>query len=343
MTHACYFDGLYARRHAVRLSAGDGVLRLQGAIERSYALADIALAEPFANAPAVLYFPDGARCEVEDAQGRAWLAGTLAYRKPWVVRWQERTAAALASLALLAALLGAAAVWGIPAAAERIAAGIPPETDRSLGIAMLAALEKEGTLKPSRFSPDELAKLQGLKEYVLPRQPELRLLVRDAPDIGENAFALPDGSIVLTDQIVLAALHQGRGFSDHSVAALAGILGHEAAHVRLRHTAHRLTRASLSAAASAWLFGDFSAVAAGAPALMLGLQYSREMEAAADDYAIKVMRARGLSTVPLAELFEALDDDKQQTRWLDIADNYLSTHLGLSERSERLRKADAKP
>ena len=342
MTDACYFDGLFARRHAVRLSAAEGVLRLQGAVERSYALADIALAEPFANAPAVLYFPDGARCEVSDAEGRAWLVDTLDYRKPWVVRWQERTAAAVASLALLAALLGAAAVCGIPAAAERIAADIPPEADLSLGAAMLRALEKDGTLKPSRFGAEDLAKLQALKEFVLPRQPDLRVLLRDAPDIEENAFALPDGTIVLTDQMVIAALNQSGGFNDHSAAALGGILAHEAAHIRRRHSVHHLTRASLTAAASAWLFGDFSAVAAGAPALLLELQYSREMETEADDYAIRVMRERKLSTVPLAELFETLDDDKQQTRWLDIADNYLSTHPGLAERSKRLREA-AKP
>lgn len=343
MTNAIYFDGRSAWPHPVGIHALDGNIVLGGAVARRYRLDQTRMAEPFENAPTVLYFPDGARCEVSEPDARAQLAEALGYRASRVVRLQGHVAGVLASLVLLVLLIGAVTFWGIPAAAERIAAALPQEVDRTLGASGLAALEKQGLLDESRFSDERLAHLQALMRDMVPADGSIRprLLVRDAPDIGPNALALPDGTIIITDQMVKLVIEEFGDDVESADAALAGILAHELGHVRLRHSTRAVTRASLTAGLSAALFGDFSAVAAGAPALLLNMEYSRENETQADSYAIERLRERGISTIPLAYLFEVLAENEEDAlpEWLREVGSYVSSHPDGIARSERLREA----
>jgi predicted Zn-dependent protease len=345
MIAANYFDGRSARLYPVQLLARDGSIAVSGGdIAKVYPVAGVALAEPFAQAPSVLYFNDGARCEVT-GEARAALAAALGYRPSRVVRWQERWRAALAALVLLVALIAVTGIWGVPAAAERIAAGLPASVEKSLGEHTLAALESRELLLPSRLSDERVGEVQQVLRKVVPAQPRLpvRLLVRHAPELGANALALPDGTIVVTDFMVRAILGQQDGFGAIETAQLAGVLAHEIGHIEGRHSARALVRSSLTAALSAALFGDFSAVAAGVPAVLMNMRHSREMEMEADSYAIATLNERGMPLAPLADLFEVLgkhnkgDDDDEG--WADAFGRYVSSHPASAERSARLRKA----
>jgi hypothetical protein len=339
MTSAHYFDGRSARLHQVHIHAQDGAIMLGGDVNRSYPLEQARLAEPFEHAPAVLYFADGARCEVSDPAAGAELSAALGYRKTFVQRLQARRAETLTCLLLMMILIAVIAFWGVPAAAERIAAALPPEVDQTLGASSLATLEKRGLLEPTGFSEDRLARLQAIMRKVAPQDEglRLRLLVRRSPGIGRNALALPDGTILITDQMAWFVIKEFKDDDEAADAALAGILAHEIGHVRLRHSARALTRASLTAALSATLFGDFSAVAAGAPALLLNLEYSRDMETEADDYALARMRERGIDTNPLAHIFDVLEAESGDAgpSWAREAGNYVSTHPDGAARSAR--------
>ena len=344
MSAAHYFDGHSARLHPVELSADGGSIHLRGAVARSYPASSTRLAEPFEHAPAVLYFADGSQAEVHDPGMRAVLAGALGYRKPRVVRWQEHTAAALAALVLLVLLIAGAWHWGIPAAAERLSREVPPSADRALGQHALSLLERQGLLQPSRLSEDRIAALAGILQRVQPAAPRipLRLQVRSAPQLGPNALAFPDGTIVLTDEMVRQVMGKDNDFDARAAAALAGVLAHEVGHVEMRHSVRTITRSSLTAALSATLFGDFSAVAAGLPAVLTNMEYSREMELAADDYAARALHANGIPTAPLADLFLHFDkQDNRLPRFLRQAMSYASSHPGGDARSRRLRSADS--
>jgi predicted Zn-dependent protease len=82
-------------------------------------------------------------------------------------------------------------------------------------------------------------------------------------------------------------------------------------------------------------------VAAGAPAVLMNMRNSREMETEADSYAIVTLNQRGLPLAPLADLFEALgqlgskDDDNNDPTF----DRYISSHPAPVARSARLRAA----
>jgi Zn-dependent protease with chaperone function len=338
MIAANYFDGRNASLHPVQLDVNAGMLLVSApAFERSYPLGAVALSEPFAAAPAVLRFPDGASCEVS-GDGRRQVLDALGYRKSAVVRWQERWPAALLALAVLLALLVLAYFRGLPAAAERIAASV----DVRLGKAALASMERHGLLAPSRLSDQRIAEVEALLPRVLPAHPRLpiRLLVRNSPGLGANALALPDGTIVVTDRMVRLVQTKDNQLDDAGKEQLAAVLAHEVGHIEHRHAARAMAGSSLMAALSAALFGDFSAVAAGVPAILTQMQYSRAMELDADDYAVALLRRQGVSPDAFVAVLEALEsaqpDEASTPRWLKTTMSYMSTHPDTDERIQRL-------
>ena len=155
--------------------------------------------------PAVLYLPDGARCEVADPAARAALADALAYRPSMVMRWQRHWYAALAALVLLLAV-GAGACGGTCCRRrrKRLPPTFPRRSTQSIGASALNGLETK-LLKPSPWATNDrrIGRPCWRDRAGAPRHP-LRLLVRDAPLLGPNALALPDGTIVITDQMVRA-------------------------------------------------------------------------------------------------------------------------------------------
>jgi Zn-dependent protease with chaperone function len=345
MIPANYFDGQSARLIPVQLAASEGAVSLTGdAVARAYRYAEVKLAEPFSHAPAMLYFADGGHCEVSDGDGAAALAAAIGYRRSFVARWQQHWYAALASLLLLLGCGAAFMIWGVPALAERIAAAIPPSLDARIGASAQVALEQK-VLTPSRLSEQRIAEIEQVMRDITPadqRQP-LRLLVRGSARLGPNALALPNGTIVITDAMVLHILDKSQDLTDVHRAQLAGVLAHEIGHVQARHSVRVMARSSLTAAASATLFGDFSAVAAGIPAVLMNMHYSREMETEADLFAMRLLAQHGMPTEPLADLFESLDDvhhadpKAKMPRWMAEHLSYVSSHPDSGVRSARMR------
>lgn len=345
MIAAHFFDGHDARLQPVDLDVRAGHLHVDApGVARSYPLADVVLAEPFGQAPLMLRLGD-ATCEVPFGPGRQALLAALGYRRSAVERCQARWPAALLALVLLLALLGAGFVWGVPAAAEFIAARLPASVDTKLGRAALAGLEAQNMLAPSSLSDERIAQVTALLPRALPAHPRVpvRLLVRASDALGANALALPDGTIVVTDQMVRLALNDRNALDADGAAGLLGVIGHEVGHIERRHATRAMTGSSLTAAVSATLFGDFSAVAAGLPAVLTQMQYSRAMELEADDYAVDVLRRNGAAPDALADMLAALEQAhpaaNKLPRWLKRSMGYLSTHPATDERIARLRAA----
>jgi predicted Zn-dependent protease len=107
-----------------------------------------------------------------------------------------------------------------------------------------------------------------------------------------------------------------------------------------------LVQTTLIGAVASALWGDISTVLAAAPALLGQSAYSREFEREADDDAVALLRANGMSPLVMVELFERLQkersgdsepDEKTASAFdLGIA---LASHPADTERIQRFRDA----
>ena len=129
---------------------------------------------------------------------------------------------------------------------------------------------------------------------------------------------------------------------------LIGVLGHELGHVRRRHGMRMMVQAALIGTAASIAWGDFSSVLATAPALLGQSAYSRDFEREADDDAITLLRANGLSPALMAELFERLragrpaGDEEQAGRGAFDLGIALASHPADAERMQHFRDAAAR-
>jgi Zn-dependent protease with chaperone function len=249
------------------------------------------------HAPRILYLPDGGRVHVSDPRLDKMLAAN-GYREPRVVRWQRNWLLSLLALVSVLALLLSGYQWGLPWVADKAALHMPAALEKKIGEGELDLLD-ESFLAPSELDPVVQARLQRLFSQL--RQPRsektpYRLEFRRS-HIGPNAFALPSGVIVMTDELVKLA--------DNDQAVLA-VLGHELGHVQRRHSLRRLMQAlGVGVLVNVWV-GDASSVVTAIPTVLLDRKYSRDFEREADQYAIDMMQANGVPLEPMAALFEKM-------------------------------------
>jgi predicted Zn-dependent protease len=282
--------------------------------------------------------PDGGQFQCPDHPALDRLPQEVRSEGP--VAWLERRwPVAAACVVLVASLAGAGYFYGLPAAAERVAAEIPIETERALGEEALTWLDTQSWFDPTELDEETQARLlEGFERLAsgLPLEPHYRLAFRDAEFFGPNALALPGGTIVVTDQLVHLAQ------SDEEVLA---VLAHEMGHVEMRHAMRHVLHDSATAVVVATLTADAASLGtavAGLPALLAQLEYSREFETEADDYAFRLLRRKGISPEAFAAIMERLqgergggDDDNELA--------FLSTHPVTAERIARARAAASEP
>lgn len=298
---ALYFDGRSSRARAVRLSLVDGELLLRGeGVERREALTVLRLSEPLGGSPRLISFPDGAHCEVSDDAVFRGLLAQSGHRDAAVVRWQFSRTAVLASLIALAACLVLVHEWLLPKLARQVAEGVPEALSLRLSDDTLAVLDV------NVFTPSSLpaARQQALTARVLalaqPDAPAVRpqLVFRRGGRMGANALALPSGLIVVTDELVALARNDDE---------ILGVLAHEIGHVSQRHGLRLAVESSAIGLFAAWYLGDVSTLLAGGPAALSQAHYSRRFEREADEFAVRLMSANGVSPAALANMLERME------------------------------------
>ena len=353
MIDAIYYDGINSRRHPVTVVIQKRVVAMRGeGLRRNVRLSKMDISERLQHAPRILRFPDGGFIEAGDHRRLDRMLRENRFRDPRVVRWQNNWPLSLLALVCLLVSLLSIYQWGLPAAADAIAARMPPSFGKNIGDKGFAAME-EHLLAPSRLPLPTQQRLRARFGAMLqprgektPYQLEFR-----SGKMGANAFALPNGVIVITDQMV-----NGAGNDE----ALLGVLSHELGHVQRRHSARKLLQsAGVGIFLNLWA-GDVSTALAAVPAILVNLKHSRDFEREADKYAIDMMLANGLPLEPMAVLFESMsrkseeaaDKDDEQggddegtaapappERRREAPPDYLSSHPSDAERIAALRSA----
>jgi len=304
------FDGTHAIERPVTLRLVGGDLHVSGdGIDRVVAAADLRWPEPTRHGARVLHFVQGG--SVQCADSAAWDAWCTANgRAPGLVaRMQGSWRWVLSSVAVLVVLALALQRWGIPALAEAVVAATPASVELAIGASALDAIDRL-VMEPSRLPLPEQARLRAAFRRITEAQPAGTVppwqLVFRHSRIGPNAFALPGGTLVMTDELVAL-------FKEDDPVIL-GVLAHELGHVRQRHGLRMLVQGTVLAGVSALVFGDFSAVFAGAPAALGSASYSRDAEREADREAARLLKAAGISPLVMLRFFEVLADKLKRPR-----------------------------
>jgi len=296
---ADYFDGRSSgrRRVEVVVAAGRAVLRGDG-VEAEYALEELRVLPRLGSTPHRIELPDGALLVTQQAIDHALpvpRSSSLAHRL------ETRVGFIVLALAGLVVAVGLGYRYGVPWLAREVAFRVPAE--------MEADIAREGmeTLDRHVFKPTSLP---------APRQKELRSLFtqlttagvvpaaiefRDGGFLGANAFALPGGVVVITDQLVALLEEDGR---------IAAVLAHEIGHLEHRHGTRHILQDSIGTLVIAAIVGDVSAVGslvATLPIVLTHTANSREFEREADTFAYGVMKKTGRSPRLLGEALAALE------------------------------------
>ena len=322
---ADYFDGKTSRKHAVSAVFSGTKLKIIGAaVNLEFDARRVRRSIRVADTPRWLYPPGGGALVTADNAAIDRLTRKGSYER-LLERWE-----AVPTYAALALALVVGAVWllldrGLPVAVEYIAERIPVEAEAALGRETLAGMERFG-FAATKLSATRQQALRTKFAAVASRAGEItsyRLEFRSSPRLGANAFALPSGIIVMTDELVK------RARNDQEVL---GVLAHELGHVRHRHSMRQVLEASATALIIAGLTGDIASttsLAASAPMVLLQTKYSRDYERQADRYAVEMMRKAGLQPRYFASMLARLEADSPGSAAFPT---FLSTHPATEER-----------
>lgn len=235
----------------------------------------------------------------------------------------------LALVGLTVLLLAGIYRYAVPMLVEVAVAVTPPAVTTLMSQSALATLDKT-LLSPSKLAPERQEALRAgyadlVRRAASANDHAYSLDFRDAGSIGPNAFALPDGTVIVTDQLVELA-----GKDDELIL---GVLGHEIGHVAHEHSLRQLYRAAGVTALIMLIGGDIGSgtedILIQGSALM-SLSYSREAEADADRFSVKLMHKAGRDPAAIARFFELLRD----TLGDEANDSFLSSHPATPQRIE---------
>lgn len=304
---ADYFDGHASARHRVEVVVHDGNLLIRGAdVLRAEPLADVRVQPRLGNLPLRIALPAGGVL-VADA-GAVAAALPIPRAAGLAHRLESHLGVVFASLAGLVV-----AAWfgyrdGVPWIAHKVADRVPPALESQIAEEGMKSLDRLA-FRPSRMDPARQARLREafahLEAGLDPAARGARLEFRDGRWIGANAFSLPGGVVVMTDQ--LAALLD----DDHVEAVLA----HELGHLQYRHGTRQLLQDSIVGLAAMALLGDASAVsniAATLPTVLVHTSFSRDFEREADGFAFRLLRRAGRSPRLLGEALATLEKRRDQ-------------------------------
>jgi Zn-dependent protease with chaperone function len=325
-------DSSRAQEVEVTLDASGSISFVGTDLRRVEKVADCSLSEPLGRMPRHFNLPDGSRLEIEDlATLSAWEKSQGRKSGLHVVhllesRWRWVAAAVL----MLAAFVLIGYFWVLPIAAEHVAKRLPPEVGE-----MASGQARKVFVK---FLAFEHSKLSRERQQAITRQFNEMAVAMQGGDFRyrleffnapmPNAFALPDGLVCITDELIEKAEH------DHEIF---GVLAHEIVHVRERHGMRSVLQNSAVFLIWTLMTGDLTAVTnvgAALPTMLAESGYSRKFELEADEGAAAYMIQAGWGTKPLQDMLQRIDPEHSS---LGGAEEAISTHP-LTENRIRLLK-----
>ena len=271
--------------------------------------------------------PSGAQCVTTDLAALSRLRELGGRPLPFarVYGLEQSWAVVVLAAAFVLTALVASYIWIIPGLALRVVQA-SPGLKHKVGQGTLAILDR--WLEPSALSSSEREHVRGLFAPLAADHPGLGLHLEFRKLGAPNAFALPDGTVVLTDEIVRLSEHDD---------ALTGVLLHEIGHVAHGHSLRRIIESSTFAVLATAYYGDadqITAIAGGLPLVYAQSRYSRRDETEADRVALDGLLRLRKDPRRLAALFRAME---VRAHGSDL--DYFSSHPATAKRADLFEAA----
>ena len=221
--------------------------------------------------------------------------------------------------------------FGLPWIARIAAQHMPVEWEQSLAAGTLSSLESNGFTATAISEAEQkryralFTKVAAGASYGLPITLEFRSWT-DA-----NAFAIPGGTVVITDQMLTLMK------SDDEFSA---VMAHEIGHLEKRHGVRSVLQQSGAWLVIGLMVGDGSAlgtIATALPATLVDSAYSRSFEREADDYAFARLKQMQISPAAFASLMRKMQAQSEAAG--EGALKYFSSHPPTNERIESAEDA----
>jgi beta-barrel assembly-enhancing protease len=256
-----------------------------------------------------------------------WRAATAADAAPVARRHRRRERNLIIGLALVAVAILLFVFVGVPLASGPMARLTPPPLEARLGETYAAQLQFAFPTCAGEAGQDILHAFGDRLEDGMDSPFNILVEAVEAPMV--NAFALPGGRVLITDDLIAEA---------ETPDELAAVIAHEAAHVEQRHVMQAVWRSlGLGLILDAVVGGG---TGAGQQAVLLAgsvteLRYSRDAEAEADARGQEILHNLGFSSEGMAPFFRRLaGEDRRGERAAGVME-FLSTH------PDSLRRAEA--
>lgn len=306
MIKGIYFDGETSSKKEVSLFYDhQGRIGIQGAHLKPVALNMLTISPRIGNTPRYIEFPQGGQFETEDNDAIDAMLGELTAVKSggFIYRIESAHRIILLMVVFVAMFAWGFVQYGVPYFSRELAMMLPADASRYLGQGVLETMD-EHWFEPSQIDADRQSKLQDkFAELInnLEYTNDTQLVFRHGKQTGANAFALPDGTIVITDELVELAS------SDQEVAS---VMLHEVGHLYYRHSVQSAIQQFGLAMFIMVVTGDVStssSVITALPAVLIKAGYSQNMEWEADGFALDYMKRQNIETEYFASMMEKLE------------------------------------
>lgn len=222
----------------------------------------------------------------------------LANGKKDVSRWERSPKAVIGAMLAVPLALYFVFAFAVPSLAVVFAPYIPDavvdissdHTLRSLDVTLLneseADIEKTLALRQNWESLISEMELEHL---------DYTILFRNSTSMGPNAFALPDGTIVFTDQLL--------DLVDYDEDILTAIFMHEIGHVEQHHSMRLVSQVVVTSIALNYFVGDIGAffdIFASMGNTFATNQFTQKLEWEADNFALDMLKKTGRDPLDFA-------------------------------------------
>ena len=251
------------------------------------------------------------------------------HHKVWKL---ERTPSLIIFSVIFVLVLGFAVIkWGVPSAAKVIAFQLPANTLNRIGQQAEAYIDDH--TEASSLSQARQEQLRALYMSKIAQDRPAQLKFRKGEDLGANALALPNNTIIMTDELVELSKNDDE---------LLGVLAHEQGHLLKRHSLQQ----ALSSLGFSVLYiavtGDSSDLFTTVPLAVVGAKYSREFERESDLYALHLMHQHQIPTVHFANFLQRMSDEADEEDGFRSLLYAFSSHPATADRIQMVKDFEAK-